>query len=428
MIENFEQEDKNIENIENMENMENIGNIENIEENQENQEDFQYIEKQDIEKIQNKKIKEIGKEKIKKSHKKNLSNSPDQVIHHPANFLKEGVLEIKGALTLTPYFFIFQPEYDENIEIGEYFFHTTIESIVDSLIVQLPPLPGEKIRKNEFMTRKILQIVLKDGNLFHFTGPDEIQEIHNKLTQYINKNFKDRQKLVEELFDAKRKKQKEKKKKSRSKKKQKEGNKSKGSNEEQENNQEEKKTEVSKPRHIRPRYKIKLDKKSKILTEEMIESIQLELPSYLRKYDWEFLYGTYQSGTSFHTFFANTEQQDNIIFCIKNEENEVFGAYIEESLRKEYCYYGSNSMFLFSFYPKFQVWRWKDNNNCFVVSNEEFIAFGGVTHYGIWITRDLYHGSTQTCETFENPPLCSKTSFNIFYLEIWKIGKKKIVF
>lgn len=59
-------------------------------------------------------------------------------------------------------------------------------------------------------------------------------------------------------------------------------------------------------------------------------------------------------------------------------------------------------------------------NDYLVYSNGEFFAVGGGQgKFGLWLHSDLTHGHTESCVTFNNPPLSIDSAFECIALEIW---------
>eukprot|EP01156_Anaeramoeba_ignava_P015748 Anaeramoba_ignava/a615443_16.p1 GENE.a615443_16~~a615443_16.p1 ORF type:complete len:495 (-),score=198.96 a615443_16:105-1466(-) len=400
-------------------------------------------------------------------------NFEDDEVEQYENIVKESVFlwvpgkKIPGVITLTPHFFIYEPTLPGKLALdhsdahySQYFFHAQIHQIVDSLIIQ-PPQTSEDDQHG----MKILQIVLLSREAQHFIGGAvEIEKIHEKVHLYIDEVFHDHHSLVNRPFPPEDHEIEMKKKKFFRKMKDKWFSKSKKnlstspllfefhneiSSDMQQILKKEKKDVVAqhdeaekaeKAQEIEKileesetiekeqiEFKVKLDYESEILNEERIESIHKELPKLLQKLNWELLYSTGQHGTAISTFFTKTKGQDDIIICFENEKGEVFGTYLAVSLKQDPHYYGSGRMFLFTFYPHFQVFRWTRRNSFFVLSTKQTFAFGGGSHYGIWFNKNLYEGASDFCETFNNPQLCSQKRFMITRIEIWKIGKKKII-
>ena len=49
-----------------------------------------------------------------------------------------------------------------------------------------------------------------------------------------------------------------------------------------------------------------------------------------------------------------------------------------------------------------------------------FDIFSG--NNGLWFDSDLYHGRTQTCQTFENEILTVSEDFVVKCIEVWSFG------
>eukprot|EP01130_Rhizamoeba_saxonica_P006595 TRINITY_DN2625_c1_g1_i2.p1 TRINITY_DN2625_c1_g1~~TRINITY_DN2625_c1_g1_i2.p1 ORF type:complete len:480 (-),score=77.24 TRINITY_DN2625_c1_g1_i2:590-2029(-) len=160
---------------------------------------------------------------------------------------------------------------------------------------------------------------------------------------------------------------------------------------------------------------------SDILNTDSLKLLAESLPERYRRKDWVLLYSSTQHGISINTFYSKTNRKGPSILIIEDSKGYVFGTYCSESWdRKEKHFYGTGECFLFSTIPEFVVYPWTEKNNFFMNSNDDSLAIGGGGNgFGIWIDADFYHGTSASCETFDNPPLSMNGDFVCSILECW---------
>lgn len=121
---------------------------------------------------------------------------------------------------------------------------------------------------------------------------------------------------------------------------------------------------------------------------------------------------------------------------------DLFGGLATEPWVIHKSYYGTGEVYLFTFTPKFQIFRWSKKNNYFMYCNGSCIAFGGgyfnfynfylfflfSDNYGLYIDSQFEYGSSKPCQTFQSvldqkqlQSLSSTTDFKIYAIEVWKI-------
>jgi len=211
------------------------------------------------------------------------------------------------------------------------------------------------------------------------------------------------------------------------------------------------------------------------------EKLRFHLPRRYRDYaSWELIYSLSDHGSSFITLYDKIVDKGPLIMVIKDTQDQVFGAYIPESVHVSTRFYGSGECFLWTtkedptlsqspsqsqsqslFQPPtqyqntdslssptcrrpnyFKVYEWTGLNELNVLTSRDLIAFGGGKkgHFGLCIDQDINSGTTARCDTFRNEPLTfssksttlySQTvptyyetpniSFECINLEFWKI-------
>lgn len=146
------------------------------------------------------------------------------------------------------------------------------------------------------------------------------------------------------------------------------------------------------------------------------------LPARVYGCKWKMVYSTFCHGISSSTLFrASRECGGPNILIIKDFMGYVFGAFASHPWdNPEPKFYGNGECFLFTLHPEFRIYKWS-NKNCYcqMIENNRIIMGGGSGVFGLWLDEDLLSGTTQPCETFENPVLSSDDHFKVFGLELW---------
>jgi len=105
---------------------------------------------------------------------------------------------------------------------------------------------------------------------------------------------------------------------------------------------------------------------------------------------------------------------------MEDDKGFVFGAFCSESWNLQNRYYGTGLSFLFKLHPKMGFYPWTGKNDYIMSSKEDGLAIGGGDGQpGLWLDCDLLHGSSFTCETFQNDILANQQHFTCSMLEVW---------
>ncbi|OUM60048.1 hypothetical protein PIROE2DRAFT_27175, partial [Piromyces sp. E2] len=137
------------------------------------------------------------------------------------------------------------------------------------------------------------------------------------------------------------------------------------------------------------------------------------LPRRYRDYSsWELIYSLSDHGSSFLTLYDRIVGKGPLIMVIKDTQDQIFGAYIPNSVKISTRFYGSGECFLWSkgdekSHRPFKVYEWAGLNEFNVLTSREIIAFGGGKQgrFGLSIDPDLEGGTTAYSDTFKNEPL-----------------------
>ena len=176
------------------------------------------------------------------------------------------------------------------------------------------------------------------------------------------------------------------------------------------------------------KYIPKLSCESKILTEKKLIEIHSHLPYYHQYKDFKLLYSMNKDGTSLTTLINKGEEYENTILVLKSLNNEIFGAYLSESLRIKYNdFYGTAETFLFTFYntDRIRVFPATRNNDLYIYTDPSKIAFGcSNDNFSLSLEDDFSHCFTGTTITYNNPPLCKEkaNSITVVNCELWTLS------
>ncbi|CAD6999469.1 unnamed protein product [Ceratitis capitata] len=128
------------------------------------------------------------------------------------------------------------------------------------------------------------------------------------------------------------------------------------------------------------------------------------------------LYTTEEHGCSLTTFYVRVEQHEPTLMMIKTCNNEVFGAYcstrwFERNVKDD----KANGR------PTLAP-NEKDLGHAselFMAADSKMITIGGGEGQAIWMDENIRFGKTDSCKTFNNPPLCPSGDFEIRVLEVY---------
>lgn len=128
-----------------------------------------------------------------------------------------------------------------------------------------------------------------------------------------------------------------------------------------------------------------------------------------------------------------------LIIALKDGNDNVFGAFVNEKLRPQQHYYGSGECFLWKTTKKegeesVEQYKWTGRNDYMVLSESTFLSVGGGEgKFGLWIDGALEKGVSACCPAFDNEILCDGKArgegrkegegrFECYGLEVWAVG------
>lgn len=166
-----------------------------------------------------------------------------------------------------------------------------------------------------------------------------------------------------------------------------------------------------------------LNEKSQIVNKKQLREIHAHLPYYHQYKNMSLLYSISIHGTFMRTFYEKTSIVDNTVMIIKDNNENIFGAYSSERFKIKYNqFYGTAETFLFTFFKGnkihcFPSSHLKDN---FIYSDDQRIAFGCSDNaFSLSLENDFLQGYTNYTKTFNNIPL-SNEKFIVLQLEVWQ--------
>ena len=134
------------------------------------------------------------------------------------------------------------------------------------------------------------------------------------------------------------------------------------------------------------------------------------------------IYSMSVDGCALKTFYNKCQDINNSILIIKDEEDNIFGAYASECFEPSKDFSGTGECFLFTFYKgnKIHVFNSTGINRNFMYCDDEQICFGcSDDYFSLSLRNDFLEGYTQTTQTYQNLLLTSKDKFTIVKLELW---------
>jgi hypothetical protein len=167
----------------------------------------------------------------------------------------------------------------------------------------------------------------------------------------------------------------------------------------------------------------KLDKTSEILSERQLKELHTHLPYYHKYKNLRLIYTMSKDGCSMKTFYYKSEGIKNSILLVKDDNQNVFGAFISEEFRSNpQGFYGTGETFLFSFFKSERIHCFPSTglNDYYIYSDDKRVCFGCSDNYfSLSLENEFMTGYTKTTQTYKNPPLSTKENFFISKLELW---------
>ncbi|KAL4398904.1 oxidation resistance protein 1 [Malassezia pachydermatis] len=137
-------------------------------------------------------------------------------------------------------------------------------------------------------------------------------------------------------------------------------------------------------------------------------------------------------GTSLHVGGGVDMSNAGIVIAVRDTDDNVFGAFVNEALHISPHYYGNGECFLWKTVQRLlpvppeetdgeasveddlhpdkaiEVFRWTGKNDYMVLTESDFLSVGGGDgHYGLWFDDALNKGVSAQCPAFDNQVLCN---------------------
>jgi len=176
------------------------------------------------------------------------------------------------------------------------------------------------------------------------------------------------------------------------------------------------------------------DENSVILNSIIASSIYTAIPKRFQiKRSMTLLYSLRMHGSSLRTFYSRSvvgsSFQQPQVLVIRDDLDNVFGAFVTEAFHPSNHFYGDGECFLWkvdvnqsSTYGSniIKIFKWTEKNYFCIYSNNEHISLGaGDGHAGLYLDANLNEGNSSPCDTFNNEILSSQKDFKIIDVELW---------
>ncbi|KAG1940760.1 TBC1 domain family member 24 isoform b [Pimephales promelas] len=209
---------------------------------------------------------------------------------------------------------------------------------------------------------------------------------------------------------------------------------------------------------------------SSVVTETEMRVVWAWIPERFALFSPVQLFSTNAHGRSLSLFYSKVEGHDPTVLLLKTADEEICGAFLSSDWAHKNCdekgfkFFGTGECFVFTLRPGMERYqrtvlqisgmsdksdqtlsansrinthvyrpsaasqdqRYKSSSFCtlstfkFMAGDDETLFIGGDGGHALHLQADLTAGYSESCDTFESPPLC-RTSFKIQSLEVWGI-------
>lgn len=151
---------------------------------------------------------------------------------------------------------------------------------------------------------------------------------------------------------------------------------------------------------------------SAILSSDQFESLWSWVPARHQMQELERLFTTENDGFNLSLLVNSSRGLKPTLLLMETIDGQSFGAFIANEwklLRSEKEFYGSGENFLFSMTPKEEKFPWRSGQpEQHMILTESALLLGGAgggDGFGLRLDSELWHGTSQKCDTYANAPL-----------------------
>ena len=171
----------------------------------------------------------------------------------------------------------------------------------------------------------------------------------------------------------------------------------------------------------------KLDKESGILNTNQLKELHSRLPNYHQYSNLYRIFSISVDGSALKSLYDKCQGINNSVLIIKDDEDNIFGAYASEEFTPTSKFSGTGECFLFTFFKgnKIHIYCSSGKNDNYMYCDDEQICFGcSDDFFSLSIRNNLLDGYSKYTQTYENESLNNRDKFIVVRLEIWGFKKK----
>eukprot|EP00088_Acartia_fossae_P055676 TRINITY_DN6464_c2_g1_i2.p1 TRINITY_DN6464_c2_g1~~TRINITY_DN6464_c2_g1_i2.p1 ORF type:complete len:522 (-),score=102.22 TRINITY_DN6464_c2_g1_i2:950-2515(-) len=184
---------------------------------------------------------------------------------------------------------------------------------------------------------------------------------------------------------------------------------------------------------------------SDTLSYKQLQKLWHLLPERITMVKPKLVFSSNDHGTSLRTFYNKCEYYEPTLLFVRTKDGDIFGAYCSSTWRERnekderglrQLYFGTGETFLFKLLrgqdgqqDEIQAYKWVGRDKeiegkgdraeqLFMSGDDTMISIGGGEGTGLYVNENLEFGRTETCKTFQNPPLASNSDFTISVVEV----------
>ena len=166
----------------------------------------------------------------------------------------------------------------------------------------------------------------------------------------------------------------------------------------------------------------KLNFPSQILSYKHLREIHVNLPYYHQFKNLQLVFSPNIHGMSMRTFYYNCKNFSSYIIVIEDQNENIFGGFINDKIKCSDNFYGTGESFVFTFYKSERIhcFHATGTNDLYIRTDEDSISIGASSNlYSLFVNGDFNTGYTDYTKTFNNPLLTEDSKFDIYRMEIW---------